>query len=169
MSGPKPTHRSGIVAAAVGGVALLVVLALVFDFGPFGDDDPSPAEFASTADEICAEAHDEFRDLQRTPPRTQGDAADLTRDLASIAEEELEEIGSLTPPAEAEAAVARYLEAKDAGIEMLQAGADAADAGDAERYDELQSELERGQPQRLRLARAAGLSECSRPLDPDGD
>jgi hypothetical protein len=167
VSGPKPTHRSGIAAAAVGGVALLVVLALLLDLGPFGDDDPGPSEFAATADEICAEARDEFRDLQRTPPRTPGDAAELTRDLASLAEEELEEIGSLTPPAGAEADVARYLEAKEAGIELLRAGADAADAGDAERYEQLQAELERSQPKRLRLARAAGLAECSRPLNPE--
>ena len=164
MRGSESSNRAGVAAAIVLGVAVLVALAVIFDLGPFADDDLSEQEFAAAGDEICAEAHDRFLDLQRTPPRTSGDAAELTRELASVAEEELEEIRDLPAPSSLDADVERYLAARERGIEVIRRGAEAADEREPEAYERLRTELARSQPARQRLARRLGFAVCSRPL-----
>ena len=62
------------------------------------------------------------------------------------------------------ALVNRYLDARDRGIDALEAGADAAREEDGDEYRALKRELARSQHERLRLARRIGFSECSRPL-----
>lgn len=165
-----PESRSRIgpataAAALAAAAALVVLLAALLDLGPFEDEAAGGGGFVAQADEICAAAHDEFVELQRTPPRTAGDAASLASELAGIAQEELEEIRSLSPPAGLEPDVERYLAARKAGIELLRRGAEAAESNDSEAYADLQDELARGQSDRVRLARALGLRECSRPLE----
>ena len=164
MPDPQPKHRTGIVAAIVLLVAVLAALAIVLDLGPFADEAAEAPDFLVSADEICAQAQDEFVGLQRTPPRTPADAAALTRELADIAQRELEEIRALPAPPELEPDLERYLDARAEGIELLREGADAAEAEDAEAYTDLQAQAARTQAKRRALARAVGLSRCSRPL-----
>ena len=153
--------RSALAAAVAVLLAAIAVLAIVLDFGPFADD---PQGFAETGDEICAAAHERFERLQREPPRTPADAAALTRQLAEIAEQELDEIKGLEAPDDVADDLARYLRARERGIDLLRRGAAAAEDGATGAYDELQAELARTQPARQRLAREVGFRQCSRPL-----
>ena len=167
MPGPDSNRRAGWAAAILAVVAILAAVVLL-DLGPFADDDLSPSEYVERADEICAEAHADFAELQRTPPRTPADAADLTRELIGVAEEELEQVDSLAVPADLDGDVDRYLAAREEGIATLREGVRAAEAEDPRAYADLQAELARSQPRRTRLARDIGLSECSRSLERPG-
>ena len=164
MQGSESSNRVAVAAAITLAVAALVALAVVFDLGPFADEDLSEQELVAAGDEICAEAHDRFLELQRTPPRTSGDAAELTRELVSVAEEELDAIADLPAPSSLDADVERYLAARERGIELIRRGAVAAEEREPESYERLRAELERGQPARQRLARRIGFAVCSRPL-----
>lgn len=158
-------NRAGLAAALLALLALGLGAAIFLDIGPFADEELSGQTFLERGDQICGEARDEFAALQRTPPRTPQDAADLTRELIGIAEEELDEIGSLAAPADIEPALDRYLAAREEGIAVMRHGVEAAEAEDPGAYERLQAQLERTQPERLRLARRVGFSRCSRPLD----
>lgn len=164
MQGSEGSNRVGIAGAIALGIAALLALALILDLGPFADEDLSEQEFVAAGDEICAEAHDRFLELQRTPPRTPGDAAELTRELTSVAEEELDAIADLPAPSSLDPDVERYLAARERGIELIRRGAEAAEQREAEAYERLQVELARSQPARQRLARQIGFTVCSRPL-----
>lgn len=164
MGASERGNRAGVAAALLFLLALGTGAALLLDLGPFADDELSARTFLERGDEICAGARDEFAALQRTPPRTAQDAADLTRELIGIAEEELEEIRSLDAPADVEPALERYLAAREEGIAVMEEGAQAAEAEDPEAYERLQADLAQTQPRRLRLARQVGFNECSRPL-----
>ena len=79
-------------AAVLGTLALLaaiVALGALLDLGPFGDDGTTTltkAEFTAKGDEICKRAHDEFAQLQKTPPNSPEGAATLTQNLIEISE-----------------------------------------------------------------------------------
>ena len=88
--GPLP------VLAGLGAVVvILFALGAIFDLGPFEDEELSPAEFIGRGDQICKEAHDAFVELQASPPQTSREAADLNERLASIADDEREELAEL--------------------------------------------------------------------------
>jgi hypothetical protein len=150
---------AGILALAVAAAAVLLW---------FSNDELSRAELLAQGDEICASANDAFADLQREPPRTARQAAELTERLVEIAEDELDELEDLGRPAELADALDRYLAARAEGIELLREGQAAAEAGDSRRYSSVRAELVAGQPARRRLAREIGFRECSRPLRPRG-
>jgi hypothetical protein len=153
-------------ALAVAGVAgLLVGVALLTDIGPFAEEELSREELIARGDQICVEAHEAFVDLQRKLPQTAREAAELTERLASIAEDESRALAKLDGPAELEAQIETYLDARERGIEALRRGADAADADESDAYERAQAELADGQRERRRIAREIGFGECSRPID----
>jgi hypothetical protein len=160
----RPVKRSAWLAAAVLGVAALLVAAIVFDLGPFADEDLSRAEFIAQGDDICSQAHADFKKLQSSPPLTATQAEELTEELLAISLEERDAIADLGAPAELDAAVTRYLDARDAGIERLRDGVEAAEGGDAAAYARAQSELASTQSERERLAREVGFKVCSETL-----
>lgn len=161
---PKPVNRTAWVAAVIAGVAILLVAAIVFDLGPFADEELSQAEFLALGDDICAEAHADFEKLQDSPPRTANEAAERTGELLAISRNELDEIRELNAPATLDTALDRYLKARDAGIEELRAGEEAADDGDVLAYSTAQAELASKQLERRDLAAKVGFDECSRVL-----
>ena len=113
---PPPREPGSALGWALGAAALVAValaLALLLDLGPFADDELSRGEFVTRADDICADAHDAFRDLQRDPPRTGREAGDLTGRLAEIAGDERDRIADLDAPADLDPLVERYLEARE--------------------------------------------------------
>lgn len=160
------SNRAALLALALAALAGLTAAALIFDLGPFADDDPPSGDYLASGDEICAEAQREFVDAQRTPPRTPADAAELTSDLADVAEQEIAELRELTVPAQLRTNAERYLAAREEGVALLREGVKAAEDEDPEAYEDLQAQLERTQPARHRLARKVGFTECSRPLTP---
>ena len=160
----RTNRRLGWVALVALGAAIVVVLAIAFDLGPFADDPLTEAGFLAHGDEICRDAHDDFERVQARPPNTSGEAADLTDELVGISRSELDQIRDLDVPATFRAPLGRYLDAREQGIEQLQAGLDAADGRDAFKYADAQAKVASGQLHRLQLARDVGFKECSRVL-----
>jgi hypothetical protein len=155
------------VLGALAVLAALVALAAVLDLGPFGGDDDetatlTEAQFIAKGDEICEEAHDQFAELQKTPPNSAEGAATLTQNLIEISEEELSKIHSLDVPADLVPALNRYLRAREQGIALLEQGLEAAEQENATAYANAQAKIADGQLGRLRLAEAVGFTECSR-------
>ena len=94
---PK-ANRAGLALAIAALLGVLVGLAALLDIGPFADEELTAEQFIAQGDEICREAHDEFLDLQDSPPRTPSDAAELTGGLIEVAEEERDAIRELNAP-----------------------------------------------------------------------
>jgi hypothetical protein len=169
MRVPSATgSRLLLTAAALFLVAGVVIAVLTLaGSGPFASEEVEELDrqsFLARGDEICPLAHEEFAELQREPPRTASEAADLTANLVEISEQELEEIRGLGVPQELEEQLERYLAAREEGIELLREAQEAAEEDDPEAYADAQAELREGQLERTELARAVGFSECSRPL-----
>lgn len=162
--GSAPHRRPGAWVLGALVIAVLVALAALLDLGPFADEELTRAEYIARADQICAGAHDEFRDLQRGHPETASEAEALTDELVDVAEGELDDVAELNGPDELDDAVDRYLEAREAGLELLRAGLDAASDQDAFAYERAQARLASTQDGRERLAREVGFDECSRPI-----
>jgi hypothetical protein len=158
---PRP-NRLPWVLAGLGAIAVMVALFLLLD--PFGDEEISRAEFLAQGDEICAEAHEAFTELQAETPATAREAVDLTEQLINIAEDERDEIDDLNGPSELDDEVDAYLSAREDGIELLRRGLDAAEDNDGQAYAASQSKVAAQQLERLELAEAVGFTECSRPL-----
>ena len=165
MEGSPASRRAGLTVAIAALLGVLLALAALLDLGPCADDELTLEEFLSQGDEICATAHDEFLELQERPPRTPGDAAELTGGLIEVATEERDAIADLREPETVSDRVDRYLEARDRGIEVLRDGLAAAEDADAGQYEELQAELASTQlDPRYQIARELGFKTCSQPL-----
>lgn len=164
MNPDRKTNRTGLVAGILGAVVLLAALAVLLDLGPFAEEELNAAEFLAKGDEICAQAHDEFLDLQGSAPRTAEGAAELTRALIDVSEEETDAISSLDAPASLADPLAAYLADRGRGIEILREGLAAAREEDPAAYEDAQAKLARSQKRRAAAARDLGFSECSKPL-----
>ncbi|MDQ3729280.1 MAG: hypothetical protein M3355_06785 [Actinomycetota bacterium] len=169
MEEPPRTNRTGLAAGILAAVVLVAVLAIALDLGPFADDELSSAEFLSQGDEICAQAHDEFLEIQASTPRTADDAASQVEALIEVAEEEGAGLSDLDPPASLDESVADYLADRDKGIEILRDGLEAARADDAEAYEEAQAGLASEQKRRQNTAQKLGFNQCSKPLVEDSE
>ena len=148
---------------ALGLVVVIVALGALLGLGPFEDEDSSltRAEFIAKGDEACERAHQQFAELQKTPPNSAEGAVTLTQNLIEISENELNQIRALDGPPEVEPALDRYLEAREQGIAVLKRGQEAAQDRNARAYADAQAESAAGQVRRLKLAREVGFSECS--------
>jgi hypothetical protein len=164
MEPSESGRRVGWALAATGALAVLVAVAILLDLGPFADEELTRGELIARGDQICEQAHEAFSELQSEPPRTGREAADLTSQLAGIAEDERDEIDELNGPDDLDPAIDGYLAARDRGIEALRRGNEAAEEGDSGAYERHQAELAKSQLERRRMAREIGFSECSRPL-----
>ena len=150
---------------ALGLLAVLVALAAVFDLGPFGrwgGTSLTKAEFTAKGDEVCERAHDQFAELQKNPPNSAEGAVALTQNLIEISENELSQIRALDAPPEVQAALDRYLRAREQGIALLEQGLEAAEDEDARAYAAPRPKIAAGQVRRLKLAQAVGFSRVQR-------
>ena len=151
---------------ALGLLGVLVVLAAVFDLGPFDDGGATTsltrAEFTAKGDQACERAHDQFAELQKIPPNSAEGAVALTQNLIEISENELSQIRALDAPPAVQPALDRYMQAREQGIAELKKGLAAAQDQNARAYADAQAKIAAGQVQRLKLARAVGFTECSR-------
>ena len=164
MESRRPRGPWAWVLAGAGALAALALLAAVLDLGPFRDPELSSGELLAQGDEICREAHEAFADLQRRPPRTAAEAAELTGRLIDIAGDEADELESLNGPPGFDAQVEEYVAARQDGIEAMVAGRAAAEDRDTEAYKEAQAQVADSQRERHRIARDIGFAVCSRPL-----
>ncbi len=166
--------------AALAALAALIALAALLDLGPFAGSGGqlSKEEFVAKADSICADAHEQFASLQSSQPTTPAEAAVLTGKLLSISEDEFNALDALDVAPAIRPQLDRYLMARKRGIERIRDAYEAAKQADAAqrahrqpaylrataRYVRDRAAVARTQVQRLKLARALGLHECSRPL-----
>jgi hypothetical protein len=164
--GGQSMLRGPAVAAlgAVGLLAVLVAFAAVFDLGPFDDGGGTSltrAEFTAKGDQACGRAHDQFAELQKSPPNSAEGAVTLTQNLIEISENELSQIRALDAPPEVQPALDRYLRAREQGIALLKQGLEAAQDKNARAYARAQAGIAAGQVRRVKLAEAVGFSQCS--------
>lgn len=164
METPPRTNLTGLAAAIIGAILVIAVLAIVFDFGPFAEEDSSAAEFLSQGDEICAQAHDEFLDIQDSIPRTAADAEAQVEALIEVAEEERDGLRDLNPPETLAEDVAEYIKGRESGIAILEDGLEAARSDDPDGYEEAQARLASQQARRQSEAQKLGFNKCSEPL-----
>jgi hypothetical protein len=136
--------------------------------GSSGDGRPSTDELVGEGDEICTEARERIAELQKEPPESAGEAAEFTRRLIEITEQELAELRSLEVPEETRDAFNRYLRSRERALAIIREGLRAAERGDAQAYAAAQAKVTEAQVERAQLAERAGLSECSRPLAAGG-
>ena len=127
--------RVGVAVLVLG---VLFLLGAALDLGPFRTDEVSRGELIVRADQICAEANRAFIDQQEKPPQTREQAAELTDNLIGIAEDESERIAELEGPADVDAQIAAYLEAREGGIDLLREGREAAEEGNSDAYEQAQ-------------------------------
>jgi hypothetical protein len=154
----RPRLTALLAAAACGAAAL-------GGCGPFGDDEElSEQEFTAEGNAICERGREQYLELQRDPPKSASEAAELTRRLIEITESEIEDLRDLNGPVDSEDALDDYLESREAGLEILREGLEAVEDQDAQAYSEAQAQIARGQVDRARLAEKVGLSGCSQPL-----
>ncbi len=158
------TNRTGLAAAIIGVVLVLTLVAMILDLGPFSDDELSAAEFLSQGDEICAQAHEEFLNVQGSAPRTAAEAEEQVDALIELAEEEHDGIEELNPPESLGAGVDDYLKEREDGIDILREGLAAARDDDPDAYEEAQVRLASQQAARQKTAERLGFSKCSDPL-----
>ena len=159
------TSRAGLAVAIAALLGVLVALAALLGIGPFADDELTAEQFINQGDEICAEAHEEFLDLQKGTPRTPDDAAELVGGLIDVAQEERDAIADLREPAELSEQVDRYLRAREEGIALLRDGQAAAEDADPAAYERIQAELASTQlDPRFEIAAGIGFDDCSKPL-----
>jgi hypothetical protein len=156
--------KFGLVAGIVGVVVLLFAIGAVAHLGPFERQELTQGELLAQGDEICRKAHAAFEDLQVKQPATPDQAAALTSQLISIAQDERDRIASLNGPPEFDDEIRTYLDARDLGIEALKRGRAAAEAERPDIYAEAQKELAETQRQRIQIARQVGFAECSRKI-----
>jgi len=123
----------------------------------------SKADFIAQGDAICKQAHDQYAQLQKTPPNTAPEAAALTQKLIAISDSELSQLRDLNAPSEVKPALDRYLKAREQGIAVLRKGLQAAENNDASGYAAAQAQTAKGQVKRLKLAQAVGFTQCSVP------
>jgi hypothetical protein len=169
MEEPPRASRTGIVAGVIAAGLGLLVLALAFDLGPFADEDLSAAEFIAQGDEICAEAHEEFLEVQNSTPRTAQDAEDQLEALIELAEEERDALLDLSPPASLDGPLEDYISKRERGIELLERGLSAARDDNPAAYEVAQAELAATQRARQRSAEEVGFNRCSEPLVSEGE
>jgi hypothetical protein len=169
-SGRGATRRGRPLPIALAGLALVAMLVAVgaaFDLGPFSDQEGgvlTTAQFIAKGDEICRHAHEQFADLQPTPPNTSDEAAVLTGKLLTISEDEYNAIRNLEPPADLKPAVTRYLGARVQGINLIRDAYEAAKSNDPRTYYRDLVRVSKTQVKRLKLAKAVGFTECSKPI-----
>jgi hypothetical protein len=153
-------------------VSVLAISSIALVAGCGGDDEGeelSMEELISQGDAICKEGREQFAELQRDPPQSAAESAELTRQLIEITEGEIDALLDLNPPEESQAALDDYIAAREEGLEILNRGLEAAENEDATAYAEAQAQIARSQVDRARFAEQVGFKECSRPLSGDSD
>src|SRR5918996_1057382 len=132
----RPRRVVPLALFAVAIVAVAVAVAAIAGVGPFDGDgeELTEEELIAQGDEICIEGRERFAELQEDPPKSAAEAAELTRQLIEITEGEIDDLRALNPPADLEAALDDYLEAREAGVEILRDGLEAAEDEEADAY-----------------------------------
>jgi hypothetical protein len=165
---PEQSRPRRVVPLALFAVALVAVAAVaaIAGVGPFDGDreELTEEEFIARANDLCEEGRRDYKELQADPPQSAAEHAELTRQLIEVTEGEIDEIRALEAPADLQDELDRYLEAREAGVDILRQGLAAAEDEDAEAYAEAQAQLAQSQRDRLQLAEQVGFTECSRPL-----
>ena len=150
-------NRSRSIAAAL---LILIATALV---GGCGDssESVSASELAQRGDQICREEQSRFAEIQAQPPSNATEAANQTRDVTNASEDAVSSLRDMQPPEDLQTNYDLYLKARDAAIDQMKQGEDAAQNQDSGAYGSAQEEVARTALERQKLARALGFRVCS--------
>lgn len=143
--------------------ALALAVLAAAGCGGGGGEPLTTQQLIAQGDELCKQGRERFAQIQSQPPANASDAVDQTEQLIDSANEELDGLRALKPPAERSNAYSQYLDAKQEALDLLNEGRDAADRQDAKRYADLQSKVAAAAPERRRLAEQIGFQVCSKP------
>jgi hypothetical protein len=159
--------RRGSQAIALGSIA--VAMALPAGCGSEGGSATTStgpltkAELVANGDAICRQGVERYTQAQQNPPTTPAQAADLTARLIAITNDELAQLRDLNAPHQVSAALDRYLRARQHGVAILNQEVRAARSNDPNAFAAARARMAGGQVDRLKLARAVGFEDCSRP------
>jgi hypothetical protein len=121
----------------------------------------SADELVTRADEICRAGIERFGEIQSKPPSNAVEAEKQTSDLFDQASDELNDLRELRPPDELQESYEAYLASRGRALDQLEQGLDAAANRDTDAYVAAQAKVTADQPNRLKLAQAIGLQDCS--------
>jgi hypothetical protein len=148
----RSTLISLLVCAAAGGLAAC---------GDDSSEQLSAEELVSQADEICRTGVERFGEIQSKPPGNAVEAENQTSELVDVASEELNDLRELRPPDELKDSYDAYLASRGRALDQLERGRDAAADRDTDAYVAAQAKVTADQANRLKLAQAVGLQDCS--------
>lgn len=133
------------------------------------DRPPTKAEFIEQVDAICAQRNPEVQALGERASNVAdaadsssdlGEVADIYREASSIVETGDEELRALTPPAADTAIYNAYLRSFESQLAQVEALADAVDAADTEKMEEVAEELETTDAASDGIAKGYGFKVC---------
>jgi len=120
----------------------------------------SATELVQKADAICRDEQAKFDQIQAHPPANASIASDQTKELIDVTNAASSDLRDLEPPDQLSAPYDAYLQARDAAVDQMKRGQDAADNQDSAGYSAAQTAVARAALRREKLATAAGLRVC---------
>jgi len=120
----------------------------------------SATELVQKADAICRDEQAKFDQIQAHPPANASIASDQTKELIDVTNAASSDLRDLGPPDQLSAPYDAYLQARDAAVDQMKRGQDAADNQDAAGYSAAQTAVARAALRREKLATAVGLRVC---------
>lgn len=144
---------------------LFLLLACALLTGCNGDEQPSDAEgptraeFIARVDAICADRSNALEDLD--PPRNLEESARFLRRVLPVIRDQLERIRALgAPPDDGAQTYVQWFEARDGIVETTADMIDAAEEGDAARFQELAALQQQLDEKADNAAAAYGFEVC---------
>ena len=144
---------TGAVAGALAAAALAAGCG-----GGGGGDRLTKEEYIQQADAICADATEQIDAIGE--PQTLEDLAAMTKQAVAIAAAQLEKLRALVPPEEIEEQVNRAYDLLEQQNGVADEIAAAAEAGDAEKIQQLVDEAAPLEQEGDDIAANIGLQEC---------
>lgn len=148
--------RRGRLVGGAGAAALALAVAACGGGG--GGDRLTLDEYLAQADAICKEFDGKFGDLGE--PESAADAGKLVRDGKVLAEEQLAKLRELRPPEDIEAKVDEAYNALDDQIALFDDFADAVEAEDSAKVEEITGKLDDLNETADGVAKEIGLETC---------
>lgn len=143
----------------VAGAAAAAALALVAaGCGGGGGDRLTLEEFVAQADAICKEYNAKFDALGE--PESQDELGSFVREGQGIAEDQVAALRELSPPEDTEAKIEEAYATLDEQVALFDDFADAADASDEAKIQEISGKLDDLNEKADSIAEEIGLKEC---------
>jgi hypothetical protein len=135
--------------------------------GASGGTPLSQDEFVSQADAACKEANDKIETL-KAPTSDLSSLVPFADQSLALENAAYAKLAALTPPSDLQAKYSKYLSDVKAQIAQVAPLKAAAEAGDTQKVQDLANQLKASGSTIDSQAKALGLTECSRNVQPQG-